>query len=288
MFVVIVAGLSLALVFFSRMLVSQGSGSFADRLIPCFIATCAAAFFFIFLSALQTGLAFTANVSGGTMVFGILATLLFTFPSIFMSNTPKQTTSNSEITDKAQALMSRLQVFEDQLNNVKTNIPVVVSSPEGKLLIIKDSLEDTLKKFAEHYYEPAELNEKFQELKKFNKNVDELELELTKILSEYQIFANCELSNWIGKLKATGLKVDSSLSVDFQNDVPLEQRIEDIRKTLEESRNLAKNVLGVAEPVYGVIRPLYDPSLPEKNGAIEFAKQKLMQKESPLKLCIMR
>jgi hypothetical protein len=281
MFVVIVAGLSLALVFFSRMLVSQGSGSFADRLIPCFIATCAAAFFFIFLSALQTGLAFTANVSGGTMVFGILATLLFTFPSIFMSNTPKQTTSNSEITDKAQALMSRLQVFEDQLNNVKTNIPVVVSSPEGKLLIIKDSLEDTLKKFAEHYYEPAELNEKFQELKKFNKNVDELELELTKILSEYQIFANCELSNWIGKLKATGLKVDSSLSVDFQNDVPLEQRIEDIRKTLEESRNLAKNVLGVAEPVYGVIRPLYDPSLPEKNGAIEFAKQKLMQKESP-------
>lgn len=281
MFVVIVAGLSLALVFFSRMLVSQGSGSFADRLIPCFIATCAAAFFFIFLSALQTGLAFSADVSGGTMVFGILATLLFTFPAVFMSNTPKQTTTTFEITEKAQALMRRLQVFEDQLDNVKENIPVVVSSPEGKLLIIKDSLEDTLKKFAAHYYEPAELNEKFQELKKFSKDVDELELELNQILSEYQIFANCELSNWIGKLKGSGLNVESTLNADFQKDMPLEQRIEVIKKILDESRSLAKNVLGVAEPIYGVIRPLYDPSLPEKDGAIEFAKQKLEQKEAP-------
>ena len=63
--------------------------------------------------------------------------------------------------------------------------------------------------------------------------------------------------------------------------MPLEQRIETIKRILEESRNLAKKVLGVAEPVYGVIRPLYDPGLPEKNGAIEFAKQKLEQKESP-------
>ena len=281
LFVVIVAGLSLALVFFSRLLVSQGSGSFADKLIPCFIATCAAAFFFIFLSALQTGLAFTADVSGGTMVFGILATLLFTFPAVFMSSTPKQTTTNSEITEKAQALMGRLQALEDQLNNVKTNIPVVVSSPEGKLLIIKDSLEDTLKKFAEHYYETGELNEKYQEFTKVSKNIDELESELNQILSEYQIFANCELSNWKGKLEGTGLKAECTLNAAFQIDMPLEQRIETIKGILQESRNLAKKVLGVAEPVYGVIRPLYDPGLPEKNGAIEFAKQKLEQKESP-------
>ncbi len=281
MFVVIVAGLSLALVFFSRMLVSQGSGSFADRLIPVFIATCAAAFFFIFLSALQTGLAFTADVSGGTMVFGILATLLFTFPAVFMSNTPKQTTSTFEITEKAQALLGRIQVFENQLANIKADIPVNVSYLEGKLLIIKDSLKDSLKKFATHYFEPAELNAKFQEIKKFSKEVDELELELNRILSEYQIFANCELSNWMGKIKDTGLNVPSISNFDFQNDLPLEQRIGVIKKILEESRNLAKNVLAVAEPIYGVIRPLYDPSLPEKDGAIEFAKIKLEQKEAP-------
>ena len=281
MFVVIVTGLSLALIFFSRMLVSQGSGSFVDRIIPCFVATCAAAFFFILLSALQTGLAFSADVSAGTMAFGILATLLFTFPAVFMSNTPKQTTTNSEISEKAQALMSRLQVFEDQLNNVKENIPVVVSSPEGKLLIIKDSLEDTLKKFSEHYYEPAELNSKFTELKKFSKDIDELELELDRILSEYQILANCEFSSWVGKLTSSGLKIDSKLNADFQKDMPLDQRIETIKKTLDEGRSVAKTVLGVAEPVYGVIRPLYDPDLPEKSGAIEFARQKLEQKEAP-------
>ena len=42
--------------------------------------------------------------------------------------------------------MDRLKVFERQINNVKENIPVNVSSPEGKMLIIKDSLEDTLRK----------------------------------------------------------------------------------------------------------------------------------------------
>ena len=83
MFVVIVAGLSLALIFFARLLISQGSGSLFDKLIPCFVATCAAAFFFIFLNALQTGLAYSADVGPGTMVFGILATLAVYFSSRF-------------------------------------------------------------------------------------------------------------------------------------------------------------------------------------------------------------
>ena len=94
MFVVIVAGLSLALVFLARLLVPEGSKSFADRIIPSFMATCAAAFFFIMLSALQYGLAFTANVSASTMVFGTLATLLFTLPAAFIDYTPKQTVYN--------------------------------------------------------------------------------------------------------------------------------------------------------------------------------------------------
>jgi hypothetical protein len=281
MFVVIVAGLSLALVFLARLLVGQGSGSTADRLIPCLMATCAAAVFFIFLGTLQTGLAFTADVNAGTMVFGILATLLFTLPVVFIDQTPKQTTTTSEINKKAQALMSRLQVFEDQLNNVKENIPVVVTFPEGKMLIIKDSLEDTLKKFTVHFYEPAELNQKYQELEKLNRDVDDLESELNKILSEYQIFANCEFSNWIGKLKESGLDVKSTVNADFQKDMPLEQRISVIKEILEGGRALANDVVQVAKPIYEIIRPLYDPSLPEESRAIEFTKQKLEQKEAP-------
>ncbi len=281
MFVVIVAGLSLALIFFARLLISQGSGSLADRLIPCFVATCAAAFFFIFLNALQTGLAYTADVGPGTMVFGILATLAFTFPAVFMSNTPKETTTTSDMTDRAQALMGRLQVFENQLNNVKENIPVNVTSPEGKLQIIRDSLDDTLKKLSAHYYDPADLNQKFQELKNLGLDIDDLELELNTILSQYQIFVTCQLANWVGKLKETGLNVTPLANAEFQKEMTLDARIEAIKKILNDGRTLAKNVAEVAEPIYSIIRPLYDPSLPEKSGTIEFAMQKLDQKEPP-------
>jgi len=281
MFIVIVAGLSLALVFLARLLVPEGSRLYADKLIPSFMATCAAAFFFIFLGVLQGALAFSADVSAATIVLGTLATLLFTLPVAFIDYTPKQTYTSAEITEKAQALMGRLQVFEGQLNNVKENIPVVVSSPEGKMLVIKDSLEDMLRKFAMRLYETSELNQKFEELEKLSKDIDGLESELNTILSEYQIFANCEFSNWIGKLKDSGLDIKSTVNADFQKEMPLEARIEAIKQVLEGGRVLAKDVVQVAEPIYGIIRPLYDPTLPEKSRAIEFTMQKLGEKEAP-------
>jgi len=281
MFIVIVAGLSLALIFLARMLVPEGSRSFADRLIPSFMATCAAAFFFIFLGALQSGLAFTADVSAATMVLGILATLLFTLPVAFIDYTPKQTATTQEITDKVKALIGRLQVLEGQLSNVKENIPVDVSSPEGKMLVIKDSLEDTLSKSASRFYEASELDRKFEELEKLSKDIDGLESELNTILSEYQIFASCEFSNWVGKLKDSGLDIKSTVNAGFQKEMPLEARIEAIKQVLDGGRVLAKDVVQVAEPIYGIIRPLYDPTLPEKSRAIEFTMQKLGEKEAP-------
>jgi hypothetical protein len=281
MFVVIVAGLSLALIFFARLLISQGSGSLADRLVPCFVATCAAAFFFIFLNALQTGLAYTADVGPGTMVFGILATLALTFPAIFMSNTPKETTTTSDMTERAQALLDRLKAFEDQLNIVKASIPVNVASPEGKLGVIRDSLDDTLKKLTARYYDPSELNQKFQELKNIDLAINELELELNNILSQYQIFVTTQLADWVGKLKDTGLNVTPISNAEFQKEMTIDARIEAIKKTLDDGRVLAKNVAEAAEPIYSVIRALYDPNLPEKSGTIDFAIQKLEQKEPP-------
>ena len=281
MFVVIVAGLSLALIFFARLLISQGSGSTADRLIPVFVATCAAAFFFIFLGALQTGLAYSADVGPGTMVFGILATLALTFPAVFMSNTPKETTTSSDLTDRTQALVSRLQVFEKQLDNVRENIPVNVTGPEGKLRIIRDSLDDTLTKLSAHYYDTADLNQKFQELKKIGLDIDDLEFELKTILSQYQLFVTCQLANWVGKLEETGLSIAPLPNVEFQIEMTIDSRIEIIKKILNDGRILAKNVAEIALPIYSIIRPLYDPSLPEKNASIEFALQKLDQKEPP-------
>ena len=146
MFIVIVVGLALALIFFTRLFVKEASIGSGNKIFPCFTATIAAAMFFILLGALQWPLAFTADASASAILFGILATLLFTLPVVFIDYTPKQTATTSEITEKAQALMDRLKIFEDQINNVKENIPVDVSSPEGKMLVIKDSLEDTLEK----------------------------------------------------------------------------------------------------------------------------------------------
>ena len=281
MFLIIVVGLALALIFFIRLFVKEGSIGNDNKIFPCFTATIVAALFFILLSALQVPLAFTADVSASTIVLGILATLLFTLPVAFIDYTPKQTATDPEIVEKAQALMDRLKIFEGQLDNVKENIPVDVSSPEGKMLVIKDSLEDTLKKSAMHFYEAADLNQKLEELEKLSKNIDGLESELNAILSEYQIFVNCEFSNWIGKLKDSGLDVKSTVNADFQKEMPLDARIEAIKQILEGGRVLAQDVVQIAEPIYGIIRPLYDPSLPEKSRAIEFTLQKLEQKESP-------
>ena len=169
MFLVIVVGLAFALIFFIRLFIKEGSIGNDNKIFPCFTATIVAALFFILLSALQVPLAFTADVSASTIVFGILATLLFTLPVAFIDYTPKQTATDPEIVEKAQALMDRLKIFEGQLDNVKENIPVDVSSPEGKMLVIKDSLEDTLKKSAMHFYEAADLNQKLEELEKLSK-----------------------------------------------------------------------------------------------------------------------
>ena len=61
------------------------------------------------------------------------------------------------------------------------------------MLVIKDSLEDTLKKSLADFYEAPDLDRKFDELGKLRQRIDGLESELNAALSEYQIFVNCEL-----------------------------------------------------------------------------------------------
>ncbi len=281
MFVVVVVGLALTLIFFTRVLVKEGLIGSGDRLFPCFTATIAAALFFILLSSLQAPLAFTADVSGVTMVLGIFATLLFTLPVAFMDYTPKKRASNQEITEKARALLNKVLVFEGHLANVKDNIPVIVSSPEGKMLIIKDSIGETLRNAEKRVYEQEELDYQFEGLDRIDKENGALEAELNAILSEYQVFASCEYSNWAGKLKTAGLPIKTTLNTPYQKEMPIEQRIEAIKQVLETSRDLTKEVIAVADPIYDIIRPLYDPSLPEKCRAAEFATEKLNSKESP-------
>ena len=281
MFVVIVVGLAVTLMFFTRMMVKEGVIGAGDKFFQCFTATIAAAVFFVLLSALQVPLAFTADVSPITMVLGIFATLLLTVPVLFIDTAPKQTTSFSEVTRKAQALKDKLRVLEGQLDNVKENIPVIVSSPEGKMLVIKDSIDETLKNILMRTYDQSELDMKLREIDNLSKDSDAIETELNAILSEYQIFSNCQFSDWMGRLKAAGLDIKVILNAPYQKEMPLEQRIEAIKQVLESGRTLTREVIGITEPIYGIIKPLYDPSLPEKSRAVEFAQEKLETKEAP-------
>lgn len=281
MFAVIVVGLALTLMFFTRFMVKEGILGYGDKFFQCFTATLAAAIFFILLSSLQVPLAFTADISPTTMLLGIFATLLFTLPILFIDTTPKQTTSLSELKAKAESLKDKLGILQAQIDNVKENIPVIVSAPEGKCLIIKDSLDEMLKKIVMRDLDQSDSDKKFAELSQLSMDKDAAEAELNKILAEYQIFANCEFSDWVGKLKDAGLTIKTTLNTNYENEMPLEQRIEAIKQVLESGRALVKEVVAVVEPIYGIIKPLYDPSLPEKSRAVEFANEKLQKKEAP-------
>ena len=281
MFVVIVAGLSLALIYFTGVLTKEGLIGSADRFFPCFTATIAAALFFIMLSALQKPLAFTADISATTMVLGIVGTTILTSPVLFMDYAPKRRSTNIEITDKAQALLNKVIAFEAQLASVKDNIPVNVSSPQGKIQIIKDGLEDIIKKASLRLFEQVELDEKFDVIEKFGKEYDSIEAEFSTILSEYHVFSTCEFANWVGKLKALGLDLKTEVKTDYQKDMSLDQRIDAIKQVIEVGRALVLEVSSVAEPLYGIIRPLYDPELPQKSKAVAFAAEKLAKNEAP-------
>jgi len=281
MFVVIVVGLAMGGIYFTRLLIRSGSGGLSDKLLPIFTATIAAALFFILMGALGTPLAFSADTSPGTLILGTLATLLFTLPIAFINTNPKQTTTPQMITDKLKGLIAKAHTLVDQIDNVKANIPVVVSVPEGKISIIKDNLEDTLRKSESQLYDPVEMDKKFAELDPVGEEIDAVDSELNALLAEYQIFVNCEYSNWIGKLTDIGLDVQSTLTADYLKAMTLDERIDAIKQTLEAGRTLAKNVMLTAEPIYFVVRSLYDPSLPETSRAIEFTNKKIEAKEAP-------
>ena len=281
MFVIIIIGLALALMFFTRMLVKEGLIGSGDKLFPCFTATIAAALFFILMGSLQVPLAFTADVSPVTMILGIFGTLLLTFPVAFMDYSPKRRASNKEITDKAQLLLDKVLGFERQIANVKDNIPVDVSVPEGKLSVLHDQIKDIMFDAERRAYEQEELDHKFQELDKLGAEKEAIEVELNKLLSEYHIFVTCQFSDWAGRLKASGFPVKTALNGTYQKEMPLEERVQAIKQVIESGRTLTNEVIAVADPIYSIIKPLYDHSLPEKNRSIEFAQEKLATNESP-------
>ncbi len=277
LFMAIVIGAIFAVVLIVRFFV-KGGLSEMERFLPSFLAASATALFFILLGALQSPLAFRADINTVQAVIAMVAAVLFTLPTAFVEFSPKKNATLEMILEKARELMTKLQNFEALLNKAKTTLPVAaaVSSTEAKMLVIKDKLNDTLSKTSERAYAPSELDKKFGELDPgLNNEIDNLMSELSVTLGEYHVYVNCEYSTWLGKFGDMSLEVKATAKMDFQKDLPVETRIDSIKEVLDGGRLLASEVIQVSEQIYETIRSLYDVSLPEENQTIAFAKQKL-------------
>jgi len=101
------------------------------------------------------------------------------------------------------------------------------------------------------------------------------------VTEEYQIFVNCEYSKWFGMFKDIGLETEVTVKTAFQEEAPLEERIDQVKEVLEGGRSLANEIIKVAEQVYEVIRSFYDPDLPKESQSIAFAQKRLDEKATP-------
>jgi len=287
LFLVIVIGLVSATAFMAQALVTKSYTMQAEILLPAMTAASATALFFLLLIGLQGPLAFRAKIDSSQMIVGVLATSIFTIFASIANYAPKKRATmemrSKMIMEKAKELArARLQVLEWSLNKVKNSIPINVSSTEGKMLTIKDKLNDILSKTSAGLYDSAELDEKLNELdKRINNEIDNLMYKLNVSLEEYQIYVNGEYSTWIGKLADIGLEVKTTAKTDFQKELPLEMRINRIKEILEGGQFLVTEVSQVVEQTYAIIRSLYDPKLPEESLTITFVNQKIDEKTTP-------
>ena len=281
MFLFMVIGIVSAFVFFSRTFLAKSNISHGERLLPTLSATVGVALFFILAAGLQGALAFRVDVNGAQMAIATFATLIFTLPAFMIDYTPKKRASFDMIMKKADEIKSKLQLFEDDLFEVKNSVPFFFGPYEVKLLMIRDKLNRVLSKTTARSAEPADVDAIFNELDSLSRDIDNLSVELDVALSEFQIFINCEYSKWVGQFKDMGLEFQNAAKIDFQRDIPLKMRVDSINEVLDGSRVFINDVLQVTKQVYDIIRSLYDPTLPEENQSIIFAKQKIDEKAEP-------
>ena len=275
LFIVIVVGVVSAFILISQQLSKDASFN-GNMIFPSLTAAAGTIMFYMFALILQGPLAFRTEIDVSKLIVGAFAAILLTLPPSLVNYSPKKRAAIKArleiIRARTQELTTRLQVFEGLLNKVKENIPVTVSSIEGKMLIIKDELNNTLSKTSASFYDISELEAKFNDI---DKGITELMDELDVTLREYQVLVNTELSSWTGKFKDMGLQVNVTTKTDFAQDTPIETRIDQIKETLEGSKLFANEVTKVTTQIYESIRSLYDPTLPEKSETIEFVQQKL-------------
>ncbi len=281
MFLFMVLGIVLAFTFLVRMFFKQSNISHAERLLPVLTATVGVAVFFILANALQNPLAFRVDMNAIQMSIATFATLLFTLPTLLMDYTPKERASVDLIMEKAREIKEKLQVSEEEVAEVKNNLPISCGPFEVKLMMVSDRLNEILSKTALRLDDASEIDKIFSDLDSLSHDLDNLIAELDTAVGEYQVFVNCEYSKWLGMFKDLGLEPRVTLKTDFQQTAPLKTRINQTKEVLEAGCTLANEIINNAEQAYEIIRSFYDPGLPEESQSIAFAKKKIVEKATP-------
>jgi len=281
LFLVMIVGIVSAFVLFVRTTFSQTNLGEAEKILPIIAGTSATIAFFVLANSLQEPLAFRVDLTTSAMALGTFATLIFTIPTFFMDQAPKEQTTVDMIEKKCKTLLEKLQFFEEDLKTAKIAIPISFSSLETKSMISRDKLEDINKKNSRNLLVPSEIDEVLKELNKIEKTIDNLDPELDDLLSEYQIFANCELSKWKGQFENIGIKIKNNNVTQFEKSTTLEKRIESIKVIIKNSRAITKEIIEVTDQIYNGIYSLFDPNLPKNSQSILFAREQLKEKVIP-------
>lgn len=256
-----------------------------EILLPALSAAGITALFFIFALAMQEPMAFRAQLNNAQVVTAVFATIFIALPISYIHYGPKKRRLIEErsvrVVAKSSELTAKLASFQAVLTKAKT-VPADVKVPEGKFHLIQDTLNDIITKTAERHYEPSELDEKYRLMRdKMTVDIDTLTPELSKVLEQYQLKVNYEYATWLKRLREIGFEAKNPAKANFQKDMSIEARVDNIQELLNSSRALAMEVSLNVELTYGIIRALYDQDLPPQSRTVLFVKQQIKENMAP-------
>ncbi len=256
-----------------------------EVIMPAISAAGITVLFFLLAISMQASLAFRAQINAVQVVSSVVATILIALPISYVNFGPKKRALIEErskrVVVKTQELTAKLQTFETLLTKAKT-IPADVNEPEGKMVRIRDHLNEIIAKTAAKQYDPSELDEKYREMnEKMSADIDKLTPELGKLVEQYQLQVNYEYTTWLKKLKDLGFEAKTPVQASFQKDLTIEARVDNIQEILDSGRVLANEVSQVVDQTYGIIRVLYDQALPPQSRTLIFVKQQLKENVAP-------
>ena len=281
LFLCIVFGVVLVLTLFAREFLRKSNIAYGERVIPIVSATVATALFFVLGNSLQSPLAFRFDINDAQIALATFATLIFTLPALMMDFAPKQIATFDMIVKKAEELKAKLQIVEEDVAEVRNNIPIPCGPFEVKIQMIADRINYILSKTSTRLDESTEIDKIFSYLDSLSREIDNLMYELDDTVGEYQIFANCEYSKCLGMFQDIGLETETVTVKTFQQGEPLKKKIEQIKEVIKDSQTFADEVMEVAEQTYGTIRAFYDPTIPEQSPSITFAQKNLYERATP-------